>query len=231
MGDTDKNIRKEPYYSKESWYKNASYTSEDIKNLSSKEILSLPNEKSFKQLEYKWNYYNGVMHGLQEGWFPDGKQEYKFNYIRGLKHGLQERWYPTGHREYRYNYISSISEIQRHGLQEEWSINGQLERKVNYLNGIQHGLQEYYYGDGRLKYKDNYSCGELHGIQINNSNTSCYKNGVLHDIQINDTYYKYGKEITKEEYEQYVKSIEHGILNILCIGKNTLDLIIKRYII
>ena len=44
-------------------------------------------------------------------------------------------------------------------------------------------------------------------------------------------YYKYGMEITEKEYEQYLNSIKKGVLDILSIGKNTLDLIIEKYIV
>ena len=98
---------------------------------------------------------------------------------------------------------------------------GTLEYRFNYLNGNKHGLNEYWYLNGNKQYKENYINNEKHGRQEywkdNNENFNVY--------------YKYGRKITKKDYEEYLDSIKRGILNILSIGKNTLDLIITRYLI
>ena len=108
--------------------------------------------------------------------------------------------------------------------------NGKMMNRINYINGVFHGLQESWYENGQLCDRENYirvarlegTYGRKHGLQ-----EGWYENG----LQRYSGIYKYGIEITKEEYEKYLNSISRGLLNILCIGKNTLDLIITRYLV
>ena len=198
--------------------------------------------------EYCCNYINGNPHGLQEGWHLNGCQEYRCNYVNGKLHGLQEGWYENEQQEHKENYINN----KKHGLQKYWYENGQERHRENYLNGKPHGLQEGWYLNGCQEYRCNYVNGKLHGLKegwyertsLDTESKQKYKENYIcmtenihdikHGIQINDdeiTYYKYNTEITKDEYEQYLNSIKKGILNILQIGKNTLDSIIKNYLV
>ena len=140
-------------------------------------------------------------------------------YVKECKYGNGKIKYRSNSKIIKGYYVS-------YGLQEAWYSNGQLRYKLNCLYNQKHGLQEYWYLTGQKEYEENYIIvgpedehGEKHGLQ------KYYTN----DKQINE-YYKYGTKITKEEYEQYLNSIQKGILNILQIGKNTLDTIIKRYL-
>ena len=165
---------------------------------------------------------------LRETWYESGQKRTKSNYKNGIWHGLQEGWYECScteiiheQQKYRWNYYNDV----KHGLQEYWHLNGKLQSKGNYISvaspegthGYPHGIQIY----------ENDIVYDKYGNQIAFDQ---YGNRISIEEYIT-TYYKYGKEITKEEYEKYLNSVEKGILNILCIGKNTLDLIIKRYLI
>ena len=105
--------------------------------------------------------------------------------------------------------------------------NKQLAYKGNYFNGEVHGTLEGWYKStedihGKQSFKYNYLKGIPHGIHI-----SWYASGK----EQYKWYYINGNDISKNEYNQYTKSIEKAVLNILNIGKNTLDLIIREYII
>ena len=178
-----------------------------------------------KQLRYKHNYLIDkkicIYHGLQEGWYPNGQQYYKLNYDNGNRHGLHESWYSNGKHEFKGSYLNGNPD----GLQESWYSDGKREFKGSYVDGKKHGLHESWYSDGKQRYKENYirvatpegTCGQKHGLQ----------ESWCPNIK---QYFKYNIEIIEEEYEQYLNSIEKGILNILHIGKNSLDLIIKQYL-
>ena len=80
-----------------------------------------------RQAEYRDNYKDGKLDGLQEYWYANGQARYRHNYKDGKWDGLWERWYAGGQREYRQNYKDG----KRDGLWEAWYENGQLEyRKV-----------------------------------------------------------------------------------------------------
>ena len=117
--------------------------------------------------------------------------------------------YSNNQLKYRWIYLNGTLRCL-----EDWYSNGQLKCRWNYFNG-RHGFHEGWDVNGKQKYKSSFINNKSHGMQIYNGNIS---------------YYKYGIRITKEEYEQYINSIKKGILNILSIGKNTLDLIIARYL-
>ena len=128
-----------------------------------------------------------------------------------------EEKYSNNQLKHRWIYLNG----KRFSL-ECWYFNGQLKNKFNLFGSQYHGLQESWYESSypeyrKQEYKENYINNERHGPQIYHRNIT--------------TYYKYGTQITKEEYEKYIKSIEKGILNILSIDKNTLNLTISRYLI
>lgn len=199
-------------------------------------------EKSFYpdgQLKYEFGYQEVVgafgiykaFHGQYKYWYQStspgihGQLLCKLNYLNGKEHGIHERWYSDRihSKQSKFNFVNG----RQTGPQYYWYKNfssdadhGQQAYIRNYVivNNVSqlHGLLEEWYFDGQQERKENYVNNVQHSIQINNNKI---------------TYYKYGKEITKEEYDQYLNSIEKGIMNILSIGKNTLDLIVQCYLI
>ena len=167
---------------------------------------------------------------FKESYYGNNIKAYKESYIRtseqdDIKHGLQEYWFITGQLSHIDNYKSVASPEgangKKHGIQKDWYfnkhnlINDQLMCESNYVYEERHGIQQGWDKSGAQEYKYNFVYGKQHGKQIRD-----------------DIYYiKYGKKITKDEYERYLYSIKNGILNILHIGKNTLDLVITRYLI
>jgi len=142
------------------------------------------------QLEYRTNYKNGKLDGLQEGWYKNGQAKYRTNYKDGKLDGLQEAWYANpsiqggqleyrtnykdgkldglweawyadGQREYRWNY----KDDEPDGPWEYWYAGGQPEYRFNYKDGKQDGLQEGWYADGQDKYRTNYKDGKRDGLQ------------------------------------------------------------------
>jgi hypothetical protein len=83
------------------------------------------------QLECARTYDQGKLHGLFQGWHPNGQPWYKTNYIQGKRHGLYQEWYTSGKLQFEYNYVHS----QLHGPWRGMSEDGKLQIEYNYNQG------------------------------------------------------------------------------------------------
>ena len=162
---------------------------------------------------FKFKFGNQILMQTITQFYPDGKLSFRFNYLTNKQHGLQETWYESallgpegthGKPRYKFNYKDG----QKHGLQEYWypSPDGIYEQRAareNYVDGIKDGLQEFWYeGTNQLGHRERYIKGQLHGVQeywIHPK--SLFQKDSNSPIK---RYYKYGNEISKEEYEKEI---------------------------
>ena len=82
-------------------------------------------------------YRKGLLNGVVESFFTDGKTRHLFNYTNGKKSGKQQLFYSSG----------------------------SLKESLFYVNGISSGNNYRYYADGKLKQFSQYNAkGQRHGV-------------------------------------------------------------------
>lgn len=77
------------------------------------------------------DYLNDKRHGLQRGWYSNGRLSYEANFVNGKQCGLQCSWYDNGQIIYKDNYLNGVL----HGLQYSWNKKGQPLYIANYIHG------------------------------------------------------------------------------------------------
>jgi antitoxin component YwqK of YwqJK toxin-antitoxin module len=90
---------------------------------------------------------NGQLHGLSEGWSPEGRLQVQEPFERGLAHGIRTKWYPSGGTQ----SVAHIVQGQLQGPFQRWHENGVLAEDVMMQEGQPHGLSLAYYPSGHLK--------------------------------------------------------------------------------
>ena len=98
---------------------------------------------------FHYNYKDGKKHGIQKGFYPNGKPYTEVNYKDGKQHGKEYKWYENGQLEMDYNYREGVWCC---GEQKSWWENGGLRGEAfRDSNGGLHGIQRNYSSkDGRI---------------------------------------------------------------------------------
>lgn len=78
----------------------------------------------------------GQLHGLSEGWHPNGRLQIREHFVHGVSHGLRTKWQPDGQR------LSEIEIVhgKLHGLFRRWHTNGVLAEELEMRAGQPDGL-------------------------------------------------------------------------------------------
>ena len=87
-----------------------------------------------KQLEgrhFEKKYLNGVLHGIQKEFFPDGQLRVATLFTNGLENGRHIEYYECGSKKLNANYCEGHLE----GLYEEWFPTGQIITRRTYYHG------------------------------------------------------------------------------------------------
>jgi antitoxin component YwqK of YwqJK toxin-antitoxin module len=84
-----------------------------------------------KILQTKETYKNGILDGLVEEYYENGKLSERSNYKNGKLNGLSEHWFDNGDK-YIHEYYKND---KKNGLSEEWDENGNLVESTIYENG------------------------------------------------------------------------------------------------
>lgn len=64
-------------------------------------------------VKYEYNYVDGVNHGPQKKWFPNGQQEDEFHYVDGKGNGLWKEWIVDGRLLYSMFLVDWITEGEK----------------------------------------------------------------------------------------------------------------------
>lgn len=128
------------------------------------------------QLEHKYNYKNGIMHGEFINYYKNGQISRKSNYLNGKQAGECIGYFENGKLQYKSNYLND----KLNGEDVEYFENGQLKHKCHFKNGKSNGESIYYYENGQIKYKANYVDDSRNGEYI-----EYFENG---QISRNETY-------------------------------------------
>jgi antitoxin component YwqK of YwqJK toxin-antitoxin module len=79
------------------------------------------------------NYEHGRYHGIQYGWFHDGRLATKRHYKHGMAHGIHLEWNHNRTRRYVENYAND----KKHGAQRYYRYdNDELQYVENYTDGM-----------------------------------------------------------------------------------------------
>ena len=91
--------------------------------------------------------FNGVLHGVSEGWYTNGVLQVREHFRDGVSHGLREKWFVSGVKLSE----ASIDAGKIEGVFSRWHENGNLAEEVQMKNGNPDGLSMAYHQDGTLK--------------------------------------------------------------------------------
>lgn len=165
-----------------------------------------------KKIRYEVSYVNWQLHGIEKGWYKNGKQEYEITYIYGIKQGSEKQWYENGLPKYEVSWLGHI----KHGLERKWYANGQIEFEISYKNGVFHGINKKWYENGNKKSEYPYINGQSHGLEKEwyvdgeiHFETLC-RDGIQHGLTKGVIRNKAGKTIKRFE-NPYDNGQIHGI--------------------
>lgn len=95
--------------------------------------------------------------------FVEGRIYQQMKYKDGLLHGVKEEYYPDGKLKSKYNYVDG----NKDGVQYEYHLNGRIERSVMYKFAVKDGFTVIYDKTGKIIKKIYYHQGfVLEGEQL-----------------------------------------------------------------
>jgi antitoxin component YwqK of YwqJK toxin-antitoxin module len=89
----------------------------------------------------------GLLHGLTQSNYADGKLRAEFRYHKDQPVGLHRSWWPTGQLQAERNFADGMPE----GVMRTWYASGQQYQEHRYHRGREAGLQQVWNIDGRLR--------------------------------------------------------------------------------
>ncbi len=136
--------------------------------------------------------------------FPSGNVEYAYNYVDGVREGDAYRYYETGEVRAKWNYkngkiVDGVAYYET----------GELKTKYSYVNGKAEGISFGYYKNGKLRYEYNYVKGQLNGkTKEYRENGETADWSYLSDELVGGiVYYPGGKQ---QELVNYTKGVRDG---------------------
>ena len=101
--------------------------------------------------------YEGLLHGLSEGWFTNGQLQVTERFKHGVSHGLRTKWYPSGRKLSEANIV----EGQFNGPFRKWHENGVLAEQVEFIDGQPVGVSLAYFPSGTIKARARLESGKI----------------------------------------------------------------------
>ncbi len=90
---------------------------------------------------------NGLLNGVSETWYTNGRMQVREHFKDGISHGLREKWHENGPRLSQ----AMIVEGKVTGAFQSWYDNGQLAEEIYMKLGLADGTAWAYYRSGFLK--------------------------------------------------------------------------------
>ena len=103
----------------------------------------------------KGNYADGVLHGVREIFFPNGKVKVRERYVNGEIADLYEYYFDNGQLELKGSYIDGAM----YGPWNKYDRDGNLLEVVTIVNNEEHGPFTEFHPNGKVKAEGTY----LHG--------------------------------------------------------------------
>lgn len=104
---------------------------------------------------------NGVKHGFEKIYWPNGGLRHKINWNMGVKDGQETTWHENG----TIRSIIDWVEGKETATVLTYYDNGQPKAEVPFREGFMHGTQKHYYCCGQLYAEINYFHGKRHGLE------------------------------------------------------------------
>lgn len=92
-------------------------------------------------------YMNGLQHGLQVSYYPNGKMNEERLYQFGKKEGEHKGWWENGSIRFIYHFKNDVFE----GNVRMWNEKGMLFNDFNYIKGQESGMQKSWFENGMLR--------------------------------------------------------------------------------
>lgn len=100
-----------------------------------------------RDTEFIKSYLNGLEEGYQKKWYLNQQLAEERIYDAGKKEGLQQGWWPDGKQKFRYTATHDVCI----GELKEWNSNGLLNKDFNYVNGQEEGSEKMWWDDGTIR--------------------------------------------------------------------------------
>jgi hypothetical protein len=130
---------------------------------------------------------DGLLHGLERHWAPDGMLEFETCYVEGLEHGTAKQWLDgrlLG--TYRMDGGTGV-DLWRHA-------DGTLAEERHCMGGDRHGFERWWNGDDRTVWLEgHYQRGKPHGILREWNRRARLRRGY-------PQYFVDGDRVTKRQY-------------------------------
>lgn len=100
------------------------------------------------ELKEKRNYKNGLLHGNQTKWYPEGQKYSLRNYNQGIKTGVHLGWWKNGITKFEFHFNNKG---EHDGISNEWFENGTPFKLFHYKKGKEEGSQKMFKPNGNLR--------------------------------------------------------------------------------
>ncbi|MEQ2007850.1 MAG: toxin-antitoxin system YwqK family antitoxin, partial [Limisphaerales bacterium] len=91
--------------------------------------------------------FNGLLHGLSEGWHTNGVRQVAEYFVAGVSEGVRVKWYPNGAKLSEAAIVAG----KLNGSFRRWHENGKLAEQIDLLDDQPHGESLAYFPSGFLK--------------------------------------------------------------------------------
>ena len=160
------------------------------------------------------SYNNGVLNGLETGYYDNSSKSYTQIWENGLLNGVKVVHYIGGFQETgvpkeEYNFLDGV----KHGDFSTFYETGELEITGKYTNGVREKIIKRYYKSGNLKAEEYYNEGSKEGKWIEYYESGKIMSSKNYELdKLKGEFFRY--DITNSEiiYSiNYIDNLKHGL--------------------
>jgi antitoxin component YwqK of YwqJK toxin-antitoxin module len=101
--------------------------------------------------------WEGLLHGVSQGWFTNGQLQVTEHFKKGVSDGLRTKWFSTGKKLSEAHIVDGRFE----GVFRKWHENGLLAERVEFIGGQSAGTSVAYFPSGYLKARATLDAGKV----------------------------------------------------------------------
>ena len=99
----------------------------------------------------------GLLHGVSDGYHPNGQIQVREHFEKNISHGLRTKWFASGIKMSE----ATVVEGQMDGTFQRWDETGTLVEQIALRAGKAHGFSRAFYPSGYLKAQASMQDGEV----------------------------------------------------------------------
>ncbi|MDB4642376.1 hypothetical protein OAG07_02800 [Verrucomicrobia bacterium] len=99
----------------------------------------------------------GLLHGVSDGYHPNGQLQVREHFEKNISHGLRTKWFASGIKMSE----ATVVEGQMDGTFQRWDETGTLVEQIALRAGKAHGFSRAFYPSGYLKAQASMQDGEV----------------------------------------------------------------------